>query len=117
MTPPDDVPALLNAIPEGSSTGRAGGKSYVATRSVFNGGRSSKLVAEERGGPDYISLNFYDLARGPQLFPCEMPAAKVVDFLRNFRCDPSKPCDVPHLCVDLFLGADDCRLFPCKTLV
>lgn len=47
-----------------------------------------KLVAEERGGADYISMNYYDLAKGPRLFPCEMSAEKVVAFLRNYRPDP-----------------------------
>ncbi len=87
MTPPDDVAPLLAAVPLGTSTGRAHGRPYVATRSVFNAGRSTKLVAEERGGDDYISLNFYDLARGPKLSPCEMPAAKVIAFLRSYEPD------------------------------
>ena len=87
MTPPDDIGPLLNAIPLGSSTGCANGKSYVATRSVFNNGRSTKLVAEERGGADYISLNYYDLTKGAQLFPCEMPDAKVIAFLRSYQPD------------------------------
>jgi hypothetical protein len=40
-----------------------------------------KLVAEELGGSGYISLNWYDLASGPRLKPCEMPAAKVIGFV------------------------------------
>lgn len=87
MTPPDDVAERLAALPIGTSTGMAHGKRYVATRSLFNGGRSSKLVAEELGGNDYISLNFYDLNAGPGLFPCEMPAQKVIAFLRSYVPD------------------------------
>ncbi|KIN62119.1 hypothetical protein Z946_975 [Sulfitobacter noctilucicola] len=41
-----------------------------------------KLVAEELGGKDYISLNLYALSSGPKLFPCEMPAEKVITFVR-----------------------------------
>ena len=82
-----DVARLLAAIPLGTSTGRAHGRSYVATRSLFNAGRSTKLVAEERGGADYISLNFYDLAAGPRLKPCEMHADKVIAFLRSYTAD------------------------------
>ena len=54
---------------------------------MFNDGKSEKLVAEQRGGGDYISLNLYHLAAGPQLYPCEMPAAKVIAFLRAFEPD------------------------------
>lgn len=90
MTPPDDVGACLAALPIGTSTGTAQGKRYVATRSLFNNGRSTKLVAEELGGSDYISLNFYDLTAGPGLYPCEMPAEKVIAFLRSYTPDPIK---------------------------
>lgn len=82
--------ALLNALPIGTSRGTAHSKHYVATRSLFNDGRSTKLVAEELGGADYISLNFYDLTNGPALFPCEMSANKVIDFLRSYAPDTAK---------------------------
>ena len=91
MTPPGDVAALLDAIPEGTGRGSAGGRRYVVTRSQFNGGRSTKLVAEELGGTDYISLNFYRLDSGARLFPCEMPAEKVIGFLRDYRPDGPVP--------------------------
>jgi hypothetical protein len=68
-------------------TGTAGGRRYIASKTVFGGGRSVKLVAEEIGGGDYISLNLYRLGAGARLFPCEMPREKVVDFLRAFTPD------------------------------
>ena len=77
--------ARLAALPMGTSTGHAGGKRYLSTRSTFSAGRATKLVAEELGGRDYISLNLYDLTAGPQLYPCEMPAAKVIAFLRSYE--------------------------------
>ena len=70
----------LKALPRGTFTGTAGGKSYVITTSRMTGGRAIKLVAEERGGPDYISLNWYDVGPG-LLKPCEMPADKVTRFV------------------------------------
>ncbi len=79
--------ARLRAIPQGTGYGRAGDRRYVVTRTPFNNGRSNKLVAEELGGSDYISLNFYDLSAGPRMFPCEMPAAKVIAFLRGYVPD------------------------------
>ncbi len=88
MTPPADAVARLAALPLGTSTGTASGKRYVATKSLFSAGRATKLVAEELGGADYISLNLYDLARGPQIYPCEMPAEKVIAFLRAYVPDP-----------------------------
>ena len=62
----------------GTFKGRAADRRYVVTKSSFADGRALKLVAEELGGPDYISLNWYDLGSGPVLKPCEMPAAKVI---------------------------------------
>ncbi len=88
MTRPGDIAHLLQALPLGTSTGTAHNRRYVATRSLFNAGKSTKLVAEELGGTDYISLNFYDLASGPRLKPCEMPASKVIAFLRSYQPDP-----------------------------
>lgn len=85
---PAGFSAALRDIPIGTSTGRADGISYTATRSDFNGGRSVKLVAEARDGSDYISLNFYDLERGGQLAPCEMPLQKVIDFVLTYRAEP-----------------------------
>jgi hypothetical protein len=49
------------------------------------GGSSAKLVAEELGGRDYISLNLYRLRSGARLKPCEMPREKVVDFVTGLR--------------------------------
>lgn len=91
MTPPADVPRLINALPIGTYLGTADDKKYLATKSVFSGGRSIKLVARELGGTDYVSLNLYDLKRGPQLYPCEMSAEKVIRFVRSFL-----PAAVPN---------------------
>lgn len=65
----------------GHFTGRAGGKRYGVVRQAFAGGRAEKLVAEELGGADYVSLNLYRLGSGARLRPCEMPEEKVVRFV------------------------------------
>ncbi len=75
----------FDALPLGSFTGEFNGRRYVMTRQDFSGGQSQKLVAEELGGNDYISLNLYRLASGTRLKPCEMPARKVVDFVLHLR--------------------------------
>lgn len=76
-----DFATALAALPTGTFHGTASGRRYVVTKSVLNEGRTTKLVAEELGGADYISLNFFALASGPRLKPCEMPAAKVTAFV------------------------------------
>lgn len=84
MTPPDDVLHKLQAIPQGTSIGTALAKRYVVTRSAFSGGRALKLVGEELGGTDYVSLNIYLLKSGARLFPCEMSSDKVIAFVRAY---------------------------------
>ncbi|MEQ8293515.1 MAG: hypothetical protein RIA08_15025 [Roseovarius sp.] len=65
----------------GYFTGRAGGRRYGVVRQALAGGRVEKLVAEELGGGDYVSLNLYRLAKGARVKPCEMPEEKVVRFV------------------------------------
>jgi hypothetical protein len=77
----------LDALPPVAVTGMVDGRRYLATKWLFNGERSVKLVAEELAGPDYISLNLYKLADGPRLRPCEMSEDKVIGFLLAFRPD------------------------------
>lgn len=60
-------------------------KKYGVTRIDFNKGKNIKLFAEELGGNDFISLNYYLLTSGGQLKPCEMPRSKVLDFLMNYK--------------------------------
>lgn len=93
MTPPPDVVAKIAALPMGTTTGTAFDKRYVTSRSTFGAGKATKVVAEELGGTDYISLNLYDLSAGPALFPCEMPAQKVIDFVRAYLPDAQSKAD------------------------
>ena len=58
---------------------------YHVRRQSWAGGRSHKLIAEELGGGDYISLNLYHLPKGPALRPCEMPIEKVLHFVLTLR--------------------------------
>ncbi len=75
----------FNALPLGTFNGVAHGRRYVITRQDFAGGASQKLLAEELGGSDYISLNVYRLASGARLKPCEMPEEKVVRFVLGLQ--------------------------------
>ena len=74
---------LIDAVPEGSSDATFQEKSYLVSKTTHNSGRSCKIYAEESGGNDFISLNFYRTEKGDQLKPCEMPEQKVIDFLRE----------------------------------
>lgn len=80
--------AAFHALPLGTHRGHVTGRTYIFSKTAFNNGRSWKLVAEELGGPDYISLNLYALSRGPRLYPCEMPADKVIAFVCGLTVIP-----------------------------
>lgn len=58
-------------------------KKYGLTRTDFNNGKSIKLYAEELGGNDFISLNYYIVTHSERLKPCEMPQKKVIDFIKE----------------------------------
>ncbi|MCB0463711.1 MAG: peptide methionine sulfoxide reductase [Flavobacteriaceae bacterium] len=73
----------LKKIPEGYSEGIYNKNKYGITKTIFNNGRSIKLYAEELGGTDFISLNYYITKTKDLLKPCEMPEAKVIDFVKS----------------------------------
>ena len=77
----------FDALPYGTFTGHSQGRRYIVTRQDFSGGNNQKLIAEELGGTDYISLNLYRLASGARLKPCEMPHEKVITFVLNLIPD------------------------------
>lgn len=60
-------------------------KKYGVTRTDFNNGNSHKVYAEQLGGNDFISLNYYVTRTAERLKPCEMPEKKVTDFLENYK--------------------------------
>lgn len=80
-----DTQALFERLPLGWSTVRYRGRTYGVTISVLAGGRVRKVYAEELGGDDMISANLYLTAAGAAFRPCEMPAAKVTDFLAGLE--------------------------------
>ncbi len=74
-------------LPNGTFTGVSEGRRYVVRRQDFSGGASQKLVAEELGGKDYISLNLYRLKSGARLKPCEMSEEKVRQFVMTLQSE------------------------------
>ena len=75
---------LLDRVPEGWTAVSYAGHRYGLSRTTHTDGRSVSVFAEELGGPDVVSANVFRLSGGAELRPCEMPAAKVLDFLESW---------------------------------
>lgn len=82
-----NLPDLIQKIPLGYSKASYLGKTYGVSRTDFNQGKSTKVYAEELGGKDFISFNFYQTQQA-LLKPCEMPVEKVLDFLQHADFTP-----------------------------
>ncbi len=76
---------LIFHLNDGYSTVIYNDRKYGLSKTVFNNGKSIKLFAEELGGKDFISLNYYITDQTELLKPCEMPKSKVLDFLYNLK--------------------------------
>jgi hypothetical protein len=74
----------LKAFPDGAHEAVYNGKRYLMRKETRLGGKLIKLYAEELGGNDFVSLNYYETAP-PRLKPCEMPVEKVIAFIENVR--------------------------------
>lgn len=78
--------ATLEALPRGYSEGLYGERRYGVTINRSDDGRRWWLFGRELGGTDIVSLNLYRTASGRiALRPCEMPAEKVIAFVRGYR--------------------------------
>lgn len=86
----DAFRAALDLIPEGYSEGLYQGRRYRMEKSVHAAGKGLKFFARALGGTDFVSLNLYRLASGDLLKPCEMPEAKVRDFVLNVTLLPGE---------------------------
>jgi len=56
-------------------------KKYLLRKETLLKGKLIKLYAEELGGNDFISLNYYPHIKDGLLKPCEMPEVKVIQFI------------------------------------
>ncbi|MGI9551402.1 MAG: peptide methionine sulfoxide reductase [Aurantibacter sp.] len=75
----------IRMLPMGYSEVFYQDKKYGVTRTDFNHGNSIKIFAQELGGNDLVSLNYYSTKKEEILKPCEMPEQKVIDFLNNYN--------------------------------
>jgi len=61
------------------------GQRYLLRKQTQLEGKLIKLYAQELGGNDFISLNYYPLIKDGLLKPCEMPEDKVILFVLNLH--------------------------------
>ena len=57
------------------------GKRYLLRKETLLEGKLIKLYAQELGGNNFISLNYYPKINKGLLKPCEMPEEKVKAFI------------------------------------
>jgi hypothetical protein len=79
-----ELAALVERVPEGWTAVSYEGRAYGLSRTTRAAGHSISIYAEELGGTDVVSANIYRPASGDVLKPCEMPAPKVLAFLRDW---------------------------------
>lgn len=75
----------IQLIPKGYSEVLYEQKKYGLTKTDYNNGKSIKVFAEELGGNDFISMNYYITSTSESLKPCEMPKQKVIHFMKNIE--------------------------------
>lgn len=80
-----DLESLIERLPEGWSEVSFHGRRYGLTRRTHGDGQIVTIYAEELGGNDVVSANIYRVKSGDLLRACEMPDAKVIAFLREWK--------------------------------
>jgi hypothetical protein len=81
---PVTLSTLIERVPEGWTRVIYDGRPYGLSRTTRVGGRVITITAEELGGADFVSANVYRATAADHLRACEMPDAKVLDFLRGW---------------------------------
>lgn len=71
----------LLALPNGANNVIYLGKRYLLRKDTLLEGKLLKVYAEELGGNDIVSGNYYPTMKGGMLNPCEMSDKKVIDFV------------------------------------
>ncbi|MEN8727361.1 MAG: peptide methionine sulfoxide reductase [Sulfurovum sp.] len=71
----------LLALPNGANDVHYLGKRYLLKKETLLDARLLKVYAEELGGNDIVSGNYYPTMKGGMLKPCEMSDKKVIDFV------------------------------------
>lgn len=77
-----ELDTLIGAIPEGWSRMQIAGRSWGVTRTTRAGGKVISIDAERLGDTEQLGANVWITSEGATLRPCEVPAEKVMRFLR-----------------------------------
>jgi len=86
-----DFYTKLRRLPEGANSVYYHGRRYLLRKETLLEGKLIKLYAEELGGNDIVSGNYYPTIKEGTLKPCEMSDAKVIDFVLNVSTEPVPP--------------------------
>ena len=73
----------LLALPDGANDVMYLGKRYLLRKETLLKGKLLKVYAEELGGNDVVSGNYYPTMKDGVLKPCEMSDTKVISFILN----------------------------------
>ena len=71
----------LLALPNGANDVRYLGKRYLLKKETLLEGKLLKIYAQELGGNDIVSGNYYSTMKKGMLKPCEMSDKKVIEFV------------------------------------
>ena len=71
----------LLALPNGANDVHYLGQRYLLRKETLLEGKLLKVYAEELGGNDIVSGNYYPTLKGGMMKPCEMSDKKVIDFV------------------------------------
>ena len=77
-----ELDALVRAIPEGWSRVSVEGQDWAVTRTTRAGGKVLSVEAERLGTAEALGANVWVTSQGTVLKPCEVPAERVLGFLR-----------------------------------
>lgn len=80
----------LQALPEGANDVFYKKKRYLLLKDTLLDGKLLKIYAQELGGNDIVSGNYYPTIKNGTLKPCEMSDKKVIDFVLHARAYPFK---------------------------
>jgi len=80
-----DFYTKLLALPNGANDVIYLDKRYLLRKEILLEGKLLKVYAEELGGNDIVSGNYYPTMKGGMLKPCEMSDKKVIDFVLHAR--------------------------------
>ena len=75
----------LLALPDGANDVYYLGKRYLLRKETLLEGKLLKVYAEELGGNNIVSGNYYPTMKDGMLKPCEMSNKKVIDFVLHAK--------------------------------